>query len=325
MELLVKFLKKLAWGLGMELKTLLLLVLLPLLVATTPLLRKDLQHAGDLLCVKQASVHKAWELRIYDTLLAAEFKTPKPTNLLAKLALEHAQQTTNFGYMYGTCADKRAWLLSVSAPYALQLQTKTGVMKLNPKLKNYCREVGAMFAPSGLQHPTLITINKHTLMLPKNIQTGVLAINCKSLTPARVGPRLLYAVPIGKPSLSAPLLPSATARPERKVIGNWLNKVRKQLRLPAVAIHSYQHGIHDRHSVIHDRVELGRVSKKLQQQQRKFLGENRVRSYSLREALSMLWLSPFHRSLLLHKDAKNIYVRIAKREQQLLLTIIFSS
>lgn len=305
-----------------------ILPLIPLLMATTPLLRKDLQHAGKLLCAKQANVDKAWQLEIYDTLLAAEFKPHKKNTDPAKLALEHAKQTTNFGYMHGICADKRAWILSVSAPYALQVQTKKAkqarVIKLNPNLKHYCREVGAMFAPDGLRQPILLNIDKHTLILPKK-QTGVVAINCKSLTPTRVGPRLLYALPVGKPSLTAPLLPSIKTNPDRKAVGIWLNKVRKQLKLPALTVHPYEHGISDRHSVIHDRVELGHVSKKLQQQQRKFLGENRVRSYTLRDALSMLWLSPFHRSLLLHKDAKNIYVRIAKREQQLLLTMIFSS
>ena len=68
---------------------------------------------------------------------------------------------------------------------------------------------------------------------------------------------------MGKPSLTAPLLPSAKTNSDRKAVGIWLNKIRKQLKLPALTVHPYEHGIRDRHSVIHDRVELGRVSKKL--------------------------------------------------------------
>ena len=147
------------------------------LMATTPLLRKDLQHAGKLLCAKQASVDKAWQLHIYDTLLAAEFKPHKKTSNSAKLALEHAKQTTNFGYMHGTCADKRTWILSVSAPYALQMQAKKAkqaqLIKLNSNLKHYCREVGAMFAPDGLRQPILLNIDKtHTDTTEKTNRGG---------------------------------------------------------------------------------------------------------------------------------------------------------
>ena len=286
------------------------------LFASAPLWRKDLQQAGGkLLCTDKPKLQVAWQLQIYDTLLAARL-VPKSANLATE-AKQYAQNTANFGYSFGAC-NKRAWLLTVSAPY--QAQVKQGVVTLAPELQNYCKSLRAKFAPNGLQMPKTLSIKKLRLVLPKQ-GNGLVAVSCQSLSPLKVGPRLLYAFPVGKPHTLAPLLSySEKSKDLQQATATWLNALRKKMHLSAVQFLPYDQTT--RFSVIHDRVELAKTKKSLQQVQQVFLGENRVRAHSLQEALSMFWLSPFHRELLLHKTAKRVYLQINKKQNQLLLTMV---
>ena len=79
-----------------------------------------------------------------------------------------------------------------------------------------------------------------------------------------------------------------------------------------------------RFSVIHDRTELHVLKQILYQQKLHLLGENRARGHTLAEALTMLWVSPFHRQLLLHDTAAYLMVDVVRHPQQLLVTLLIS-
>jgi hypothetical protein len=57
-------------------------------------------------------------------------------------------------------------------------------------------------------------------------------------------------------------------------------------------------------------LKLENEQKRLNNKGLKLLGEDRSRARSLEEALTLLWLSPLHRNLLLHPDAKYLGINV---------------
>ena len=285
-----------------------------------PRLRQDLQtKAQSLVCARAHDTQALWQAGIYDTLLTA--RTLRRTPHAAQLARKQAVREGNAGYAYGNCAEQGSWLLTVSAPYAAQLSGKQ--VQLHAGLQHYCRAVQAMYAASGLHVPQPLPIRQHRLLLPSS-GTGVVAVRCLSRQPQRTGPRLLYIFPRGTPTLSAPLLPSTLARgQEQQATLAWVNAVRHKMQLAPLRLTTAPQTA--RFSVIHDRPELSAIKDMLKQQHRRMLGENRARAHNLRAALTMLWVSPFHRQLLLHKQATDLAINITRHQQQVLVTMIVSA
>ena len=290
------------------------------LASAQPRLRKDLQaKAQSLVCARRHDTQALWQAGIYDTLLTA--RTQRSTAPAAQLARTHAVREGNAGYAYGNCAEGRSWLLTVSAPYAPQHNGNT--VQLHAGLQHYCRALQAMYAASGWHSPQRLVIRGQSLALPQQ-GTGVVAVRCLSLQPQRTGPRLLYIFPRGQPTLSAPRLPRPRARGQgQQTTHAWVNAVRQKMQLAALRANTTAPTT--RFSVIHDRTELFALKNTLHQKRRRMLGENRARAHSLPAALTMLWVSPFHRQLLLHKEATDLALNITYRHQQVLVTMIFSA
>ena len=301
-----------------------LLSIVVLLVSAKPVPRgrDDLRvSAGSLVCNRNHTkkLTDAWQLAIYDVLLA--IKLTKTNSNLAQQALSYAQQTDNFGYTYGQCPPKGpTWLLTVSAPYRPRIDK--GYLEFAAELSNYCRKFAAMYAPSGLSLPKTLTIVNRRILLPKK-GNGLVSLACREPPKgSKHGARLFYAVPIGNPTTKLVL--------SKKLVGNdklalvkWLTSVRKTLGRQSLTLVDLNKQTPTRFTVHHDRKELANLSKKLKEHT--LLGENRVRAYSLSEALAMLWLSPFHRQLLLDKRAKYIDVAITQRTGQVLVVILVAS
>lgn len=285
-----------------------------------PRVRDDLRvSAGTLVCNHDKKLADAWQLAIYDVLLA--IKLVKTTASLDQQALNYATQTGNFGYTYGKCQPKGpTWLLTVSAPYRLRIGK--GYFEFAAELSNYCREFATMYAANGLSLPKPVTITNRRVLLPKK-GNGVVALSCR--TPpkgSKHGARLFYAVPIGKPTDKL-IMNKQLIGNDRSAVVKWLTSVRKALGRPAVTLRQLNNSTTTRFTVHHDRKELANLNKKLKTHT--LLGENRVRAYSLSEALAMLWLSPFHRQLLVDKRARYIDVAINYRAGQVLVVILVAS
>ncbi len=285
-----------------------------------PRLRQDLQvKAQTLVCARRHDTRALWQAGIYDTLLTVH--TQRSTPHAAQLARAQAMREGNAGYAYGSCAAGHSWVLTVSAPYAPQHDGST--VRLSAGLARYCRALQAMYAASGWYLPQPLAIRGQSLILPQR-GTGVAAVRCLSHQPLRTGPRLLYIFPRGNPAFSAPHLPPPPARgQERQSTHAWVNTVRQKMHL--AALRSQTTPQTTRFSVIHDRMELSALKNSLLRQNRRLLGENRARAHTLPAALTMLWVSPFHRQLLLHKEATDLALNITFRRSQVLVTMIFSA
>lgn len=285
--------------------------------ASASRLRRDLQHQAHLFCAEQKDMRSLWQAGIYDTLFSLRI-LPR-TGQAQQLAHTQAQREGGAGYAYGNCKDDRSWVLSVSAPYAAMLAGRK--IKLDAGLQHYCRALRARYAPSGLQRTRVVTIERHALLLPAQ-SNGLVAVNCLSHHPHRTGPRLLYAFPVGKPVLQAPLLPQKLKRgQERRAVQAWVTALRAKMGLTALR----EQAIPPppvRFSVIHDRTELQAVKRTLLKQRLRLLGENRARGHTLTEALTMLWVSPFHRDLLLHEAATYLMVDVVQQRNQVLVTML---
>lgn len=290
-----------------------------------PRVRDDLRlSAGTLVCNHDKKLTDAWQLSIFDVLLA--IKLVKGGDL-GQQALSYARQTNNFGYSYGKCPPKGpTWLLTVSAPYR-PLVSKS-YLEFVAELSNYCREFAAMYAANGLSLPKILTITNRRVLLPQK-GNGVVALACRQpIKGSKQGARLFYAVPIGKPTTELVLTKKLVGDDKLSVV-NWLTSIRKALGRSAVTLQKLNNSTAVRFSVHHDRKELANINKNLKPNVNKkkynLLGENRVRAYSLPEALAMLWLSPFHRQLLVDKRAKYLDVTINHRSGQVLVVMLVAS
>lgn len=287
---------------------------------SAPRVRDDLRvSAGSLVCNHDKKLTDAWQLAIYDVLLA--IKLVEPSADLNQQALSYAQQTGNFGYTHGKCPPKGpTWLLSVSAPY--RPRVNKGYLEFAAELSNYCREFAAMYAGNGLFLPKKLMITNRRVLLPKK-SNGVVALACrKPPKGSKHGSRLFYAVPVGKPTTELVLSKKLVGNDKSAVV-KWLSSVRKSLGRSPLVQQELDSSTKTRFAVHHDRKELANIGKKLKN--RKLLGENRVRGYSLSEALAMLWLSPFHRQLLVDKRARYIDIKISHRVGQVLVVMLIAS
>ena len=107
--------------------------------------------------------------------------------------------------------------------------------------------------------------------------------------------------------MRAPLLPQKVRlEQERQAVQAWVAALRAKIGLAALPLQRMPQ-VTKRFSVIHDRVQLHAVKQALHKQRQRLLGENRARGHTLNQALTMLWISPFHRDLLLHDKAAYIY------------------
>lgn len=285
-----------------------------------PRVRDDLRvSAGALVCNHDKKLADAWQLAIYDVLLAIKLVN---TNVkLGQQALGYAKRTNNFGYIYGKCPPKGpTWLLTVSAPYRPLIGK--GYLEFVAELSNYCRDFVAMYAANGLFLPKTLKVTNRRILLPKK-GNGIVALACRQpFKGSKHGTRLLYAVPIGKPTTDLVLSKKLVGTDKSSII-QWLTSVRKTLGRSAVTLRKLNDSTATRFSVHHDRKELANINKKLKKYT--LLGENRVRAYSLSEALAMLWLSPFHRQLLVDKRARHINITINYRAGQVLLVMLVAS
>ena len=283
-------------------------------------LRTDLQKKTQLFCTTQRDVQSLWQAGVYDTLLS--LRTLLHTKQAEQLARTQAQREDSAGYAYGSCKDGRGWVLSVSAPHAAMV--KGHRVKLAAGLQHYCRGLQARYAPSSWQRTQVLAIKQHELSLPRQ-GNGLVAVRCLSQQPHKTGPRLLYVFPVGKPAMQAPLLPQQVRRgQEQQAVQAWVTAVRAKMGLAALPLQRAPR-MKERFSVIHDRVQLRAVKQALHQQRRRLLGENRARGHTLNEALTMLWVSPFHRDLLLHDKAAYLMIDIVRQKNQVLVKMLISS
>ena len=261
-----------------------------------------------------------WQAGIYDTLLS--LRKLSQGGQAEQLARTQAQREGSAGYAYGRCQDGGGWLLSVSSPYSVRVKGRS--IKLNAGLQHYCRGMHARYAASGWQRTQVVAITKqHELSLPAQ-GNGLVAVNCLSRQPHQTGPRLLYVFPVGQPVMRAPLLPQkVTPGQERQAVQAWVSALRTKMGMPALHAQKMPPTA-TRFSVIHNRTELYALKQILQQQQLHLLGENRARGHTLAEALTMLWVSPFHRQLLLHAAATYLMVDVVRQPQQVLVTLLVS-
>lgn len=305
-------------------KKILLIVLLSISSAfggkPEPQLRRDLAGMQEVVCLPAKGLQRIWRLGVYDTLLSG--KVLQTIQYTEQTARDYARSTGNQGFVFGKCRQGNSWILTVSAPYPASVRGRT--VTLSPQLKNYCRGLQAMYARSNLSFPVSIAIKNNRLLLPTS-GPGLVAVRCKSLTPQQTGPRLLYAFPRGNPAVLPPFL-AAKIKENKVAVQRWLTVLRQKLRLPPLRFDRVlqERDSSPRFSVIHDRSQLLAVKDALRKQRLAFIGENRARAHTLTEALTMLWMSPFHRSLLLHREGMYLDLNVSRQKDQILVTMILA-
>ena len=302
----------------------------------TPVERKDIaDRIGTILCAGTDSPSALplalWDRGLSDAQIEGrllERRFGQEPNLLSaqRKARSIAQMRRYQGYAYGKCHDGRAWALALPAPSPIRRQDTTLHIPVSA-LTSGCETWRIDYAQNSggdsirLEHLT-------DKIDTKTLAPGILSVSCQPRKPSWQGPVQWFLTPIGAPPSAN--VPSEeilrTGKNAEKGIIAWINHLRVKLKRAVLVsrielIHEAGILAIDR-SLTHNRKLLRAASSNLSSQNLNFLGENRVKGRNVQEIAWLLWHSPRHRDLLLHKDARLIGITMRKTPQGHLAVIV---
>ena len=323
---------------------------LGILLLLTPQLAKGLSLRSDLraplselICIdsNQSSpdTRSLWSKRVFDAgvllyVLNADPSNPNNEENLESMGRSLAAEVSHKGYIFGSCNPSKMWVATTPAPFPL-LNSPTKV-RINPKkMDHYCSwfridyaharhgKPRRLFKSNKTKKPVVISADTSLL------ERGTLSVTCKPRKPSWIGPVLWSLSPVKQGPLDSPIL-FKDLTPQKESLNSWVNKVRLEMGLSALS-HSDKKFkslaetlVTNNDSIHHNRNDIRELSKKLKHAEGKFLGENRVQARSNEEAAWLLWNSPRHRSLLLHKKATHFSTLGKKMNSKKLSVMVFA-
>lgn len=305
-------------------------------------IREDLiAKLGPLLCTQklspQSSIADILGYGIFDAgiqFLILDSKKPLSHPKLNHAAQKITRDHDHLGYAYGFCAKNSYWIATTPAPVRIERTRKKIILPLR-ELARYCRRYRVDFAEADFGRPRSIlktpvekgTHKAHisTTLLPR----GSMSLSCEP-RPSQTVPSLLWALwPINKgPYDAPPLIKQFDDKADNLFL--WSNQIRDLMGLPplalkAEALEQIAHSLLKKNPTIHhNRKAIKKVAHELKRQKGRFIGENRVRARSFSDAAWLLWNSPPHRSLLLHKRATHLATASRKVNHDQLSVMVFA-
>lgn len=290
-------------------------------------LRSDLQEKlGKPLCQQSTppEPRQLWEWAIYDAqiqaawILADDAISPLDLEVAARQQAVDAQHS---GYAFGLCSPRKAWVVSTHAPYPL-FEKHADAITLSPAaLHSRCSsfDLDAAAREGGLprslrkksrEWQNTWRINSHFL------EAGTLSITCHPGNKGQRGPELWGLMPVGQWNFDE--VPHFQESSSASLI-NWIQDVRKVHRLNSLqadklVLGRFAQQLSGSSSIRHPRALLLKQAAELKKLKGKFLGENRVKGMDPRAMAWLLWHSPQHRRLLLHREANAIGYKMAQAD-----------
>jgi hypothetical protein len=268
-------------------------------------------EVSQLFCNDNKSEHDFWEMKLYDAQVEGLRLQPTDGSKLSEqFFLKRAKslaRTLGFkGYGYGRCAKGEGWVAAFPSSRPLQV-TATGVQvskDLCPQMKGYWAE-----AVKGRSKTLDMEIVKDQLLFkfPQSV-LGYFVIEC-ALGQGRS--QELFFGNFGGAAASFSVLLDQSKPRDHQVL-EWVNGLRKAsglkgvTRPPGELGQKFQAVIKDlakSERVQHDFKSLSRWSDLLLKDGILLNGEVRSKSTTLEKALSLLWMSPRHRDLILDEKA----------------------
>ncbi|HET9238393.1 MAG TPA: hypothetical protein VFO10_14120 [Oligoflexus sp.] len=306
-------------------------------------LRSDLQATLPQLLCKQArsipTTRELWQHNFFETQLdaawirSADASVPLVADDIGALAREQALAKKHQGYAYGLCSSEEAWILSSPSRSALSQWTAEG-LKIDLKaMQGYCGKVALHYAKvSGDLPKELMKIKsgaEDTLVLhPELLEPGTIGLTCY---PAKAGkgPELWSLVPIHNAKTEAIPFFASHHREGTEGLIQWIQDIRKAQGLPLLKteiplLRNFAKQLVAEPSIRHPHAKLMAQKRLLAKKKINILGENRVKATTNEEMAWLLWYSPTHRRLLLHKSASALGFDVARLPHEKLLVLVLA-
>lgn len=246
--------------------------------------------------------HNVYDAQVEGVVIRSSDKSKVPLAVARERAKELAKNIGNHGYASGVCGDGSAW--AATLPSDVSLDIKGGILKLN--LRPQCHgDIGVFWVDSGVGVAQKISVNVNgsRYVLPTN-KDGFVSVVCSH---KQRGPVELFLAPVGKPKLELPESTTLVGNDTKQKVLAWVNAIRRREKIPEVKfseeLSRSAESLATDKAIAHNMAKLQSESLRLKNKGFVMLGEDRSRAGSLEEVLTLLWISPLHRDLLLNKEA----------------------
>ena len=287
--------------------------------AGTPTARTDLNPVLErLLCADTAPLNPARSLAaglVDANLQGMILRSKKAVTIdsLRRSARSLATRNMHGGHSFGQCSDGSYWIASMPSPVSLQRNAGRVEIPVD-LLGSRCKKHEVTYVRWEAGDAQRLQLEGSNLSI-KGLAPGIAAVTCHPTRPAWAGPTNWFLVPIGGVDIRSVPLWESTPRlqdPMAQLV-SWINRIRS--RQGRVALRHDREHLRDAASLLaasgrssHDTSLMGKVLDQLLAESVTPLGENRVVGADLHEMVTLLWMSPRHRQLLLEERANLIGV-----------------
>ncbi len=306
-------------------------------------LRTDLQGILPPLPCKNTrsipSTRELWQHGIYETQLdaawirSADAKLPLIADDLATIAQDQAQAKQHRAYAYGLCSGTEGWILSLPSRAPLVQWTAEGLKIDITAMQERCGKVGLHYAKMRGDRPKEILKIKSTdeetiVVHPELLEPGTIGLTCYPAD-SRQGPELWSLLPIHKAKTET--IPHFAAQHSDGMSGiiQWIQDIRQAQGLPLLQtevplLRNFAKQLVADTSIRHPHAKLMAQKRLLAKKKIDILGENRVKATTNEQMAWLLWYSPTHRQLLLHKSASALGFDLARLQHEKLLVLVLA-
>lgn len=324
-------------------KKLLFILLISSDVLWAQTLRSDLQEIlPKLLCKKTRSIpttRELWQQNFFETQLdaawirSADAAVPLVADDIGALARDQALAKKHEGYAYGLCSPQEAWILSSPSRGALSQWTEEGLQIDLKAMQGYCGKVGIHYAKvSGDLPKELMKIKSETedtlVLHPELLEPGTIGLTCYPAATGK-GPELWSLVPIHSAKTDTIPFFASHHREGTEGLIQWIQDIRKAQGLPLLKteiplLRNFAKQLVADPSIRHPHAKLMAQKRLLAKKKINILGENRVKATTNEQMAWLLWYSPTHRQLLLHKSASALGFDVARLPHEKLLVLVLA-
>jgi hypothetical protein len=306
-------------------------------------LRTDLQEIlPKLLCRDSKSIpttRELWHHHFFETQLdaawirSADAQLPLIPADLAIIAQEQARAKQHHGYAYGLCSPHEAWILSAPSRGPLNQWTEEGLKFDIKAMHERCAKVGLHYAKATKGRPKallkmLSTREKSLVVHPELLEPGTIGLTCYPAD-KKLGPELWSLVPIHDVNTGS--IPHFASQHRDGINGliQWVQDIRKAqgltvLKTEIPLLRNFARQLVADHSIRHPHAKLMAQKRLLAKKKINILGENRVKATTNEQMAWLLWYSPTHRQLLLHKSASALGFDVARLSHEKLLVLVLA-
>jgi len=306
-------------------------------------LRMDLQETlPKILCKKIRSIpttRELWQHNFFETQLdaawirSADAAVPLVADDIGALAREQALTKKHEGYAFGLCSHEEAWILSSPSRGPLSQWTAEGLKFDLKAMQGPCGKVALHYAKvSGGLPKELMKIKSRaedTLVLhPELLEPGTIGLTCYPADAGK-GPELWSLVPIHNAQTEAIPFFASHHRGGTEGLIQWIQDIRKAQGLPRLKteiplLRNFARQLVADPSIRHPHAKLMAQKRLLAKKKINILGENRVKATTNEQMAWLLWYSPTHRQLLLHKSASALGFDVARLPHEKLLVLVLA-